>query len=63
VDTGEVFNYTLTSSHKTDPAAGVISIDCPLAQGIEGRKVGDKPSVELTEGFIIFEILDIKAVK
>ncbi|MFH2204978.1 MAG: GreA/GreB family elongation factor [Elusimicrobiota bacterium] len=63
VGTEEVSSYVLTSSLKADPAAGIISIACPLARGIEGCRVGDKPSVELTEGFIIVEILDVKAAK
>ncbi len=63
VETDEVLTYTLSRPEKADLEAGIISIACPLARGIEGCKVGDKQAVDLSVGTTIFEILDVDAVK
>ncbi|HHU01345.1 MAG TPA: transcription elongation factor GreA [Bacteroidales bacterium] len=54
-----VMEYTLVSESEADLKAGKISISTPIAQGLLGKKVGDKVEISVPAGKVPFEILDI----
>lgn len=54
-----VMVYTLVSESEADLKAGKISITTPIAQGLLGKKVGDKVEISVPAGKVPFEILDI----
>ncbi|MBI5631010.1 MAG: transcription elongation factor GreA [Elusimicrobia bacterium] len=54
---GDEFSYTLVGEDESDPAEGRISVYAPLAQGLLGKKVGEKVQVELPAGPRNFTIL------
>jgi transcription elongation factor GreA len=47
------------SESEADLKAGKISISTPIAQGLLGKKVGDKVEISVPAGKVPFEILDI----
>lgn len=49
--------WTLVGQAESDPAAGKISVDSPLAQGLLGHKVGERVRVDLPAGPMTFKIL------
>jgi len=51
--------YTVVGQSESDPAKGKISIISPIGAALNGKKVGDKVSVDLPAGKIIFEIKKI----
>jgi len=59
VDNGTEMTYTLVAENEADLKAGKISIDSPIAKGLLGKKKGDKASIEVPNGKMTFEILDI----
>ncbi len=54
-----VMEYTLVSESEADLKAGKISISTPIAQGLLGKKVGDKVEISVPAGKVPFEVLDI----
>lgn len=54
-----VMEYTVVSESEADLKAGKISISTPIAQGLLGKKVGDKVEISVPAGKVPFEILDI----
>lgn len=54
-----VMVYTLVSESEADLKAGKISISTPIAQGLLGKKVGEKVEISVPAGKVPFEILDI----
>lgn len=57
---GDPETYTIVGSAESDPAAGKISNDSPIAKALLGKKKGDKVSIETPGGS--FEVT-ITAVK
>ncbi len=57
--TGAVIEYTIVSAREADLKAKKISVDTPIAQGLMGKKKGDKVKIKVPAGEITFEILDI----
>ncbi len=57
---GEEFVYTLVSSDESDPSAGKISVESPMAQGILGSKVGKHIKIALPAGEKKFHILKVE---
>ncbi|HOH99858.1 MAG TPA: transcription elongation factor GreA [Bacteroidales bacterium] len=51
--------YLLVPENEADLKAGKISIHSPIAQGLLGRKVGDKVDIQVPAGVIPFEIIEI----
>jgi transcription elongation factor GreA len=51
--------YTLVGAGEEDYAAGRILFTSPLGKQLAGAKVGDKLEVEVPQGKINFEVLDI----
>ncbi len=60
LDFGDQEEYTLVGAGEEDYDAGRILVTSPLAQGLVGRKVGEKPEIEVPQGTLRFEVLDIR---
>jgi transcription elongation factor GreA len=54
-----IMQYTLVAESEANLKEGKISIETPIAQGLMGKKVGDKVSITVPNGVMEFEILDI----
>lgn len=54
-----VMQYTLVAESEANLKAGKISVETPIAQGLMGKKVGDKVAIKVPNGMMDFEILDI----
>jgi transcription elongation factor GreA len=51
--------YTLVSDSEANLKEAKISVNTPIAQGLMGKKVGDKVDINVPSGVISFEIMDI----
>jgi transcription elongation factor GreA len=54
-----VMTYTLVSDSEANLKEGKISVNTPIAQGLMGKKVGDKVDIHVPSGIMSFEIMDI----
>tara|TARA_Y100000589_G_scaffold132495_2_gene126461 strand:- start:779 stop:1252 length:474 start_codon:yes stop_codon:yes gene_type:complete len=54
-----VMEYTLVSEKEADLKQKKISVDSPIGKGLLGKKVGDITEVQVPNGIIKFEILEI----
>ena len=54
-----VTTYTLVSDSEANLKEGKISINTPIAQGLMGKKVGEKVDIRVPSGIMSFEIMDI----
>jgi transcription elongation factor GreA len=52
--------FVLVGAGEEDYDAGKINVASPLAQGLLGRKVGEKVSIDVPAGTMKFEILEVK---
>ena len=59
LDFGDRESFTLVGAGEEDYDNGRILITSPLAQGLVGRKVGDKVQIPVPAGTMKFEILKI----
>lgn len=57
-DDDEPETYQIVGSAESDPLAGKISNDSPIAQSLLGRKVGDNVTIETPDG-----AFDVKIIK
>jgi len=60
LDTGEEEQFTLVGAGEEDYAAGKILVTSPLAQGLVGKKAGDRAEIQVPMGTMRFEILSIR---
>jgi transcription elongation factor GreA len=60
LDYGEDEEFTLVGAGEEDYAAGKILVTSPLAQGLVGKKVGDRVEIKVPQGTIRYEILGIR---
>ena len=51
--------YTLVSESEADLKSGKIAVNTPIAQGLLGKKVGNKVDIQVPSGTLSFEVLDI----
>ncbi|MBI9056222.1 transcription elongation factor GreA [Labilibaculum sp. DW002] len=56
---GAVMTYTLVSETEADFKQGKLSINTPIAKGLIGKVVGDIVEIQVPNGLIPFEIVDI----
>nr|WP_330369430.1 transcription elongation factor GreA [Clostridioides mangenotii] len=56
----EDIEYAIVGSAEADPYDGKISNESPVGQALLGRSVGETVEVQVPDGVIKFEILDIK---
>ena len=59
-DFGDEEQYTLVGAGEEDYDKGRILVTSPLAQGLIGRKKGDKVEIPVPKGTMSFEILEIR---
>jgi transcription elongation factor GreA len=57
---GDQESFTLVGAGEEDYDAGKILVTSPLAQGLIGKRVGDKVQIDVPAGKMSFEILEIK---
>ena len=60
LDFGDEEVFTLVGAGEEDYDAGRINVASPLAQGLVGKKIGEKVEVEVPAGTNRFEILGIR---
>ncbi len=60
LDLDEQEEFTLVGAGEEDYMNGKILITSPLAQGLVGKKTGDKVEIQVPAGVTRFEILDIR---
>lgn len=60
LDLDDVEEFTLVGMGEEDYAVGKILVSSPLAQGLVGKKVGDRAEIEVPMGTTRFEILEIR---
>lgn len=59
LDTGQLMTYTLVSDTEANLKEGKMSVNTPIAQGIMGKKVGDKVDIAVPSGIMPLEIIEI----
>jgi transcription elongation factor GreA len=52
--------FTLVGAGEEDYDTGKILITSPLAQGLVGKKIGDRVEIDVPQGKLKFEILEIR---
>jgi transcription elongation factor GreA len=57
---GDTEEFTLVGAGEEDYDNGKILITSPLAQGLVGKKVGDRVEISVPQGMLKFEILNIR---
>ncbi|MEX2170171.1 MAG: transcription elongation factor GreA [Pirellulales bacterium] len=60
LDFGDSEEFTLVGAGEEDYDEGKINVASPLAQGLIGKKVGDRVEVEVPAGTNRFEVLEIR---
>ena len=56
---GMEMTYTLVAEREADLAAGNISVNSPIGQGLLGKSVGDVAEIKVPSGIMKFDILEI----
>ncbi len=51
--------YTVVVENEADLRSGKISVDSPIGKGLLGKKLGDVAEIEVPNGVMKFEILEI----
>lgn len=59
VKTGMKMTYTIVSESEANLKEGKISVSTPIAQGLLGKKVGDVADIQVPQGKISLEIMNI----
>lgn len=57
-----VMEYAIVSETEANLKEGKISINTPIAKGLLGKKIGDTTEVQVPNGVVSFEILEIKPI-
>lgn len=56
---GMEFNYTLVADSESDLATGKISVNSPIGNGLLGKEVGEIAEINVPNGILKFEVLEI----
>jgi len=56
---GMEMTYTLVAETEADLASGKISINSPIGKGLLGKSVGDTAEIQVPNGTMKFDILEI----
>lgn len=59
VKTGSTMEYTIVAETEANLKEKKISVNTPIAKGLLGRKVGEVVEIEVPNGIVTFEILNI----
>ena len=62
IKNGMIMTYSIVSESESDLSAKKISVTSPIGKGLLGRKVGETVDIEVPNGILHFEIIEIKAV-
>ncbi|MEE4175528.1 MAG: transcription elongation factor GreB [Xanthomonadales bacterium] len=57
---GDERTYRIVGADETDAQLGWVSIDSPVARALLGKAAGDEVAVELPEGNVVFEVLEVR---
>lgn len=60
LDFGDQEEFTLVGAGEEDYDTGKILVTSPLAQGLIGKKVGQRAEIQVPKGLLKFEILEIR---
>ena len=60
LDFGDKEEFTLVGAGEEDYDTGKILVTSPLAQGLNGKKIGDKVEIQVPQGKVRFEVLEIR---
>lgn len=60
LDFGDTEEFTLVGAGEEDYDVGKILVTSPLAQGLLGKKVGEKAEIEVPAGVNRFQIMEIR---
>jgi len=53
------FTYTLVADSESDVRNGKLSVNSPIGHGLLGKKVGDIAEIQVPNGIMKFEVLEI----
>ncbi len=56
---GAEMNYKLVAQSEADLKSGKISVDSPIGKGLLGKEVGDVAEIEVPNGTVKFEVIEI----
>ena len=56
---GMEFTYTLVADSETDIRNGKLSVNSPIGKGLLGKQVGDIAEIQVPNGIMKFEIMEI----
>lgn len=56
---GAEMTYTLVADGEADLASGKISVNSPIGKGLLGKSVGDVADIEVPNGIMKFDVLEI----
>ena len=56
---GMNFTYTLVADSESDIKNGKLSVNSPIGKGLLGKKVGDTADIQVPNGMMKFEVVDI----
>lgn len=59
VASGMSFQYTLVADSETDVRNGKLSVNSPIGKGLLGKQVGDIAEIQVPNGLMSFEIIEI----
>ncbi|PZW43921.1 MULTISPECIES: transcription elongation factor GreA [Mesonia] len=59
---GMEVTYKLVAQSEADLKSGKISVDSPIGKGLLGKEVGDNAEIQVPNGTMTFEILEISRV-
>ena len=51
--------YTLVADGEADLASGKISVNSPIGKGLLGKSVGDVADIQVPNGIMKFDVLEI----
>ena len=60
LDFGDKEEFTLVGAGEEDYDTGKILCTSPLAQGLVGKKIGDRVEIDVPQGTLKFEVLEIR---
>lgn len=56
---GMEFSYTLVADSESDIRNGKLSVNSPIGKGLLGKKVGDLAEIQVPNGIMNFEVMEI----
>ncbi|MGG6230336.1 transcription elongation factor GreA [Tenacibaculum sp. SDUM215027] len=56
---GMEFTYTLVADSESDVRNGKLSVNSPIGKGLLGKKVGDVAEIQVPNGVMKFEVMEI----